>query len=116
MLLLAIFQLQEEEDDEIREDSDLKTAGKYHQYLISLYYSVTTTDIKRDTNLQSLVFIPNTLLNQSCFWHYGNLGKYYFFNCIFLGDLLNCKRAVVILCTSRDHLIVKIFFKIFEKT
>lgn len=45
MLLVAIFQLQEEEDDEIREDSDLKTAGKYHQYLISLCYSVTTTDI-----------------------------------------------------------------------
>lgn len=35
MLLLAIFQLQEEEDDEIREDSDLKTAGKYCQFLIS---------------------------------------------------------------------------------
>lgn len=36
MLLLAIFQLQEEEDDEIREDSDLKTAGKYCQFLNSL--------------------------------------------------------------------------------
>lgn len=53
MLLLAIFQLQEEEDDEIREDSDLKTAGKYCQFLISFLLLLScdhTTDMKRDAN------------------------------------------------------------------